>query len=40
MFCILKKKKHSAYVSEHNSNFEKQVILKMILNGEDHIILQ
>ena len=35
MFCILKKKKiYPAYVSKHNSNREKQVILLMISNGE------
>ena len=36
MYCILKKKKcfKNAYVSKHNSNYEKQVILLMILNGE------
>ena len=35
MFCILKKKKiYPAYVSKHNSNREKQVILLMVLNGE------
>ena len=35
MFCMLKKKKICpAYVSKHNSNCQKQVILLMILNGE------
>ena len=35
MFCILKKKKiYPAYVSKHNSNREKQVILLMIPTGE------
>ena len=34
MFCTLKKKKYPAYVSKHNSNCEKQVILLMIPNGE------
>ena len=35
MFCMLKKKKiYPAYVSKHNSNREKQVILLMISNGE------
>ena len=35
MFCMLKNKKiYSAYVSKHNSNSEKQVILFMIPNGE------
>ena len=35
MFCILKKKKIClAYVSKHNWNCEKQVILLMISNGE------
>ena len=35
MFCILKKKKkYVPYVSKHNSNREKQVILLMITNGE------
>ena len=33
MFCVLKKKKaYPAYVSEHNSNREKHVILLMISN--------
>ena len=37
MFCMLKKKKcFPAYVSEHNTYREKQVILLMILNGERH----
>ena len=31
-FCILKKKVYPAYVSKHNSNREKQVILLMIPN--------
>ena len=35
MFCMLKTKKiYPVYVSKHNSNREKQVILSMILNGE------
>ena len=35
MFCILsKRKKYPTYVSKHNSNYEKQVILFMIPNGE------
>ena len=34
MFCMLKKKVYPAYVSKHNSNREKQVILSMISNGE------
>ena len=35
MFCMLKKKKiYPAYVSKHNSNYEKQIIFLMILNGE------
>ena len=35
MFCMLKKKKiYPAYVSQHNSNGEKQVIRLMIPNGE------
>ena len=34
MFCILKKKKYCAYVSKHNSNRQKQVILLMISNRE------
>ena len=35
MFCMLKKTKiYPAYVSKHNSNYEKQIILLMILNGE------
>ena len=35
MFCMLKKKKiYPAYVSKHNSNRKKQVILSMISNGE------
>ena len=29
-----KEKTYPAYVSKHNSNFEKQVIILMILNGE------
>ena len=33
-FCILKKKVYPAYVSKHNSNREKQVILLMIPNAE------
>ena len=37
MFCILKKKKlYPAYVSKHNSNCEKQVILLIIPNREGH----
>ena len=35
MFCVLKKKKiNPAYVSEHNSDRQKQVILLLISNGE------
>ena len=35
MFCILEKKNiYPAYVSKHNSNREKQVILFMIPNRE------
>ena len=35
MFCMLKRKNiYPAYVSKHNSNCEKQVILFMILNEE------
>ena len=35
MFCMLKKKKiYPAYVSKHNSNRAKQVILLMISNEE------
>ena len=35
MFCILrKKKKYPTYVTKHNSNREKQVILTMIPNRE------
>ena len=35
MFCMLKKEKtYPIYVSKHNSDREKQVILLMILNGE------
>ena len=35
MFCIpKKKKKNSVYVSKHNWNCEKQVILLMIPNGK------
>ena len=34
MFCMLKIKKNPAYVSKHNSNREKQVILLIIRNGE------
>ena len=35
MICILKKKKiSSAYISKHNSNHEKQVIILMIPNGK------
>ena len=41
MFCMLKKKKiYPAYVSKHNSNHEKQVILLMIANGEKWHVLQ
>ena len=32
MFCMLKKKIYPAYVSKHNSNREKKVILSMISN--------
>ena len=31
---LKKKKKHPAYISKHNSNREKQVILLMTPNGE------
>ena len=31
---LKKKKKNPAYVSKHNSNYEKQFILLMISNGE------
>ena len=35
MFCMLKKKKiYPAYVSKHNSNRKKQIILLIISNGE------
>ena len=34
MVCVLKKKTYSAYVSKHNSNHEKQVILLTIPNAE------
>ena len=34
MFCMLKKLKHPAFVSKHNSNCEKQAILLVIPNGE------
>ena len=35
MFCMLKREKiYPAYVSKHNSNRQKQVILSMIPNGE------
>ena len=35
MFCMLKKKNNISYfVSKHNLNHEKQVILLMISNGE------
>ena len=34
MFCMPKKKIYSAYISKHNSNHEKQVILSMMSNGE------
>ena len=32
MFCMLKKKKYPAYISKHNSNHEKEVILLTIPN--------
>ena len=36
MFYMLKKKKiYPAYVSKHNSNFEKKVALVMIQSGEE-----
>ena len=35
-----KEKINPAYVSKHNSNPEKQVILLMISNGKNGIILQ
>ena len=35
MFCMLKKKKiYPAYVSKHNSNNEKQVIILTVSNRE------
>ena len=34
MFCMLKKYIYPAYVSKHNSNWEKEVILLMIKNRE------
>ena len=34
MFCMLKKEIYTAYVTKHNSNREKQVILLMVPNGE------
>ena len=34
MFCMLQNKKYLAYLSKHNSNREKQVMLLMISNGE------
>ena len=36
MFCMLKKEKYiyPVYVSQHNSNREKQVILLLIPNGQ------
>ena len=34
MFVMLKKKIYPAYISKHNSNGEKQVILFTIPNGE------
>ena len=34
MFCMLKVKVCPAYASKHNSSYEKQVILLMILNWE------
>ena len=38
MFCIQKKKKiYPSYVSKHNSNREKQVILLMISTGEKRV---
>ena len=40
MFCILKKKKiDPAYVSKHNSNCEKQVILLIIPNGKGREVM-
>ena len=36
MFCMLQKKKiYPGYVSKHNSNWEKQVILLIIQNEEE-----
>ena len=36
MFCMLKNKKiYPAYVSKHNSNYEKQVVLLMIPNIQE-----
>ena len=34
MFCMLKKKRYIYYVSEHNSNRNKQVIFSMVPNRE------
>ena len=34
VFCAKKEKLYVAYVSKHNSNCEKQVIISMIPNGE------
>ena len=40
MFCMLKKKKkYPAYVSKHDSNREKQIIL-LTISDNDGIILQ
>ena len=36
MFCMLKNISCLCYVSKHNSNREKQVILLMISHGETH----
>ena len=41
MFCMLKKKKiYPVHVSRHHTNWEKQVVLLTIPNGENDIILQ
>ena len=34
-----KRTKYTAYVSKHNSNREKEVIILMIPNGEEWVIL-
>ena len=41
MFCMLKKIKiYPAYVSKHNTNCEKQVIILMIENGEKQALVR